>query len=413
MTTASRTGAADDRYVFADLYEAATGKYPHAIFGRRIRLATEPLQPDERTFEQIYAVHESGWPRGLAPTREALRSMVARDRIFVAYDHARIVAVVHARMLGEGSSVRACAIALDQRTERAATQVVTDTRAIVCHAAVAHIDYRRGGITQRLLTEFLLPYLCTNDDTRGARWMTSSPLTYFVEVGRVLVQTHGYLAAVALLDQNVARVGPAGFRSLRDLIEAARPLGADASGTPADVLSRLYRELPTHDELISLRAGRDDLRQRALETASRATTIGRFDDTASDPRAVACFLLHYFAVALTQAGAYDPSTGRPIDPILRFHMANGGALHDQVGPIPESRPQDIAALMFGQIIVYDPSWEHRREQHRELAERRRQRAKGPDQRGEIDLDQAEPYLGAIVERAAAITRGSFSDGSRI
>ncbi len=405
MSKAVPTDSDRERRAFAEIFESATGIYPHAVFGRKIRFTQRPLDAATIDVDALHAVHVGSWPEGLTPTRDALRQMIANDLVFAALDHDRIVAAVHARLVAPGSSLRACAIALGEgqiATERI-PRIVTRTPAVVCHAAVTHRDYRSGRIAQRLLTEAVLPYVASDPRSRDATWLTSSPGTYLVDVGREIPDAHDYPESIALLARAVRRRSPAGFSSLRDIVECASPAeSARATRSrrdePAACFARLFGHLPTHQELTTMRAGGPAEQRRALDASAYAAGISEVDH---DQRKTARFLLHYLAAALAQAGAYDATTGRPRDPILRFHLANGGRLHPAAGPVPESRPEDVAALGFGQVILYTRGWENDREQNRAVAEARRQRCRKSGLAGtEIDLKEAAPYLEAVVERAA-------------
>lgn len=344
----------------------------------------------------------TGFARGLAPSLKSLERMLQRDLIFAAR-LPKLVAAVHTRILRAGDSLGASDVIERDGVPR--PELFPPPRAwtdcVLCHHAVTHpaFQHRDLHLGRRLITEQVLPQLGADARTRGLPWYTCSPLTALMATGRALSAAPVFAAVLARCDQMLDRAlaGPLG--SLRALIDAAWPflmeqdfpLPAEARRAPRTFFTALYHGLWTHQEAL-------DAGPRAAAVVER---LHHAQPPPSDPQRLsqrAAFALCYLAATFTQ-GAYDGETGQPLDPVLRFHLGNGGELHPSLGPLPSSRRTDTAALRFGQLVVYSPRFRESQRQHKALLRARQRR----HQRGaQLDLGAFSGYLWRVAERLPGV-----------
>lgn len=377
-----------------------------------VKLAPGPL--DALDVDAVWEIHRRGMPAGLAPTREALRRMLDRDRVFGAFAFGKLVAVVHARVLPAESSMAATDIE-DHDGRRPRGELIapleTDQAFVVCHAAVTHPDHRGARITQRLIAEVVLPYLAADRELRELSWYTSSPLTHFVSTGRRLARTPALAELVEVGEGALRAARPNGWGSFGELITEAWPwlskswladLGSgprEAAADPPAFFSSLYGALPSHEELMSCRWSDE---RAAATMAGRVTRLyARAEDRARRAHA-ATFVLVFLAAAFTQAGVYGED-GRPVDPILAFHVGNGARLAREAGVLPNSRRTDVAALRFGQVLEYPRSWLAERERNHALFA-----ARAADLGGvRVDRAFASDHLSLSARRTPDLARAAL------
>lgn len=356
-----------------------------------------------------------GFAQGLAPSAQLLERMLGIDLVFGAWARVqhglrRLAGVVHARRVRTGQSLGASD--LIERDGESAPALFTPPRAwrdcVVCHHAVTHPDFKRLHITQALILDRVLPHLRDDAQMRDLPWLTSSPMTDFIAAGRGLL-AHGPAASrfdqlLRMCDEHLGRALPGPRGSLRGLIALSRPylreegypapLVDPACEDPGAFFARLYQTMPTHGELVQ---GAD--REEAAARVARLYAPERGGDGRLAVGRREAFTLFYLAAAFTQL-AYDGESGEPQDPVRKFHLRNGAALHPGLGPLPGSRTQDVAALRFGQIFIYTRRWMEEQQAYRRLiAERRCAGGRG----ALIDLTAAASYLGNLMERVVALT----------
>jgi hypothetical protein len=390
---------------------------------REIRFPTGSLE--DVSLEGLESVLERSFPPGLAPERRAIARMVAADRVFGAFQGDEPVAVVHARVIPPHSSLGATDIEYNDGRRLTADlfpSLAAGEHFVVCHAAATLPEHRNARLAQRLITEVVLPGLAADPATRDLPWYTSSPLTHLVSTGRAIAQTPALVELIRCGDETIDILRPGGWRSIGKIIEAAWPwlarhgLCADrldvghAAAVPAEFFSSLYHALPTHAELVELRrsdaeGGTDGERQTARTMASRIVHLyqGPVSPILRNAHA-ASFVLVFLAGAFTQAGLHGQN-GRPLDPILAFHLGNGARLASDVGPMPNSRREDIAALRFGQVLEYRKDWRAEQASNRELFARRSAQSSDAVQ---LDRDFARSYFARCFKRTLEFVRSALN-----
>lgn len=357
--------------------------------------------------DEVAALHKRAWAPGLSPSRESLRFMLQADLIFGAVDASRpsgpMVALVHVRRVSAGQPLHAHVIAGGQL--RVPSHLISQrgaaSDAMVCYAAIADPAQRRRHVAQSLILHVVLPYLEQAPEAKNLAWLTSSPLTCFISVGRLLVLTPMLRELVLQTDRAIARSRPLGCASLRELLHLAGPyfqshlpsgLGAGMrDAEPEQFFRMLYTQMPTHEELLDAELRSSELHVRLARMLRELQDGTAIDDEQSLLRQRAAFTLMYLAVAITQTGIYDGREGWPVDPFVRFHRSNGARLHDSLGPIPFSRPEDTAAWAFGQCFVYGKNWREERLAYQELIHRHRTDTTG-QRRLLVDLDWSGLYM---------------------
>jgi hypothetical protein len=377
----------------------------------------EPLRHVD--LEDAGQIHMS-FLAGLWPSPSVLKKMLRRDMVFGALRGSRPIALVHARILEPGSSLGASDI--EERdgcwwTTDAFPPLIAADTFVVCHSAVTHPNHRKAKVTQRLITEAVLPYLSRHPEARRMPWYTSSPCTHFVATGRWLARGPGLIEVLRACDAAIANAMPNGWGSLAAIIEAASPWlsrhGLYDETAPATrsiteaarVFEHIYRTLPTHDELVVLRksdaeGGSAEARREAAAAQARVDRLYERSRSRRDTAHAASFVLLFLAAACTQAGVHG-SRGKPADPILAFHLDNGARLAQNVGPMPNARRSDVAALRFGQVLEYGLDWGEQRRQNRRLFDEQSARA---HQGVSVDTAFATKYLESCVARTKDLVR---------
>ena len=404
-----------DRRLAAAIWFQATGEPRSAVWQEgSIDMRPEELELElvpVHAFLELLEVHFAGWLPGLAPTAATLRRMFDRDLVFGAYHRRKqgrhLIAAVHARIVSPSQSIGAHAIA-EASTEPGAfglspSPVTATERSVVCYAAVTHRAYQRCGIAHRLITGSVLPYLSQSPDTRDCPWITSSPFTDIVPVGRQLSLSPDFPELLNLCERRLRKTTPLGCSSLRELISLASPyleaeqfelqISQEEARDPARFFMGLYAGLLTHTELLALRQGTPLEQGRAQAFAQRIHRLNAaYEQNAEHLRIgqEASWQLLYLAAALVQSGVYSARTGRPVDPVMSLHFSNGARLNTSWRLLPLSRPQDLAALLFGQSVAYGPDWQD--QMHRNLlrSSRRREICQAHSFDGiRVDLEEAE------------------------
>lgn len=324
------------------------------------------------------------------PSLEQVSHLARRTdvKMFLAFERGssryRLASAILVGFLDEGRSLNAWDIFYREGNEYwqrpVSLETKTSTSTAVCFAAISATDLRNTGIASELVARSALPFLLTS----GRCVQTSSPMTHWVSVLRRMVEareTEVFKTVTDAVKQAVRRsgIGSSLTELLRETWEYMRTNGIAAGPSykhESDLLAACVKSLLTHEEVVRLREG-DEQQRATIKTYSRTfAEVRRYAwhrEKASSELVTIVTTLTILAL-MTQEGVYDAETGKSLDPIRNFHDRNGALLDTNVGVLPSSRPLDVAALGFGQVMTYPNDWVDRRVHYEETLERRRMNA---------------------------------------
>lgn len=402
--------------------------WPKVPFARTdafdISLYTEPL-PHEAIDPDEYLAILSRLHPGL--DRERASAMLARQVVFCAGDEARdpprLAALVQARVVTPGEPLAADSLHFDRAYD---DDFVRGARAsvpsLVCNnAATLPGAYEGRGLTKRLITSVVLPYLAQHPTWRNFRWMTSSPMPDMPRCARLLASSPCVGDLAEIVDGALRQSAPFGYSSLADLLseselflrefqlldpEVGDVISLRRSGC-VDGFTRVLRSLLTERELA------DDSGPGAERASHYAALVDRLAtpcgaDVLGQSHA-ATKVLSFILVAAMQCDLYidgdGESGGKAIDLTTRFHRENGGLRGGP--PLPFARRQHRTSWTHGQQFVYLPDHaRHASEYARVVAERRAAARRRDARRAEfttLEFDRAE--AGAFLRDTFARVEG--------
>lgn len=362
-------------------------------------------------------VQREGFTPGLAISGRILEQTLCEDLVFGAVDFAlpepELAAMIHVRVVPAHQSIGANAI-LGDLVESGASGLISETAprgAVVCHSAATRERYRNCHIAQRMITEVVMPYVEAEPRLRGLVWRTSSPVTYFVDAGRKMVESSEFGDLVSVCDDAVRANRPAGHASLASICEPAAGFfkeqtgwdGFAASKSEAAFFADFYAVSPTHSQLTGARSEKHRIESHRRRLAD---LFGALDRGPTSPReAIAAFCVCFLAVAMTQMGVYRANDGKPVDRITSFHRGNGADLDYVIGPLVRSRMDDIAAWGFGQSFIYDASRNDRQRLfERQCSERRDFCRRNKRTTAVLDVENARVRMPLAVRKLSALLR---------
>lgn len=367
-------------------------KAPFASDGTlNVALYSEPLPHEAIDSDRYMKILNRLHPR---LDRQGAEMMLKRHIIFGASDESHdppsLIALVQARVVAPGELLSADSLHFDTNY---VDDVIPVARAnqysIICDnaATIAEKQYEGHGITQRLITSVVVPYLAQHETFRDYAWLTSSPVPDMARCAQLLARSPGVGELADLLDGEMHLHRPFGFASLREVLSASEAFFREfglIDPVTNDVISlshcdhvtglrRVLLSMLTDRELTELVSTNADRAARYLKLIDRLATPCDGGDFGRSHRAAK--VLSFLLAVLMQCDLYDGSTsasrGKAVDLTTNFHNDAGGIRGG--GPLPFARLQHRSSWGHGQRFLYTPAYRENARQYAETVKSRRAR----------------------------------------